>query len=90
MNTILDNKNNLLKRREVKLVIESDSNPGYENSKKLIAKQFKTEEENIAVKNVKSKFGRKTFLIDAFIYDSAKDKESMEPKPKVKKAPGAK
>lgn len=90
MNTILDNKNNLLKRREVKLVIDSDSNPGYENSRKIISKQFKCEEENIAVKNVKSKFGRKTFLIDAFIYDNVKDKDSIEPKPKVKKAQGAK
>ena len=83
---MLDIKNPLLKRREVKVIVESQSNPGIANSLKMIADQFKAKEDVIAVKAVKSKFGRKTFLIDAYIYDSAKDKEMIEPKPKVKKA----
>jgi len=80
-----DFKNSLLKRREVKVVVESPSNPGFQNSIKMIADQFKASEDSIAVKEVKSKFGRNTFLIDAFIYDSVKDKELIEPKKKVKK-----
>ncbi len=81
-----DFKNELLNRREVKIIINAPSNPGYAYSAKLISKQFKAAEEAIVVKNVKGKFGRDTFLIDAFIYDSVKDKEMIEPKKKVKKS----
>jgi ribosomal protein S24E len=89
MKTIMDFKNDLLKRREIKLIIEAQANPGFSNALKMIAEQFKSKEEEIVVKTVKSKFGRNTFLIDAFIYDSAQDKARIEPKKKVKKgAPG--
>jgi ribosomal protein S24E len=81
-----DFKNILLKRREVKLIIESQSNPGFQNALKIISDQFKESEDKVAVKAVKSKFGRNTFLIDAFIYDSAKDKSEIEPKIKIKKS----
>lgn len=83
-----DIKNNLLKRREIKFLIESEANPGFANATKMVADKFKAEEDKIVVKAVKSKFGRKTFLIDAFVYDSIKDKEFIEPKKKVKKAAG--
>jgi len=85
MKTILDTKNSLLKRREVKVLVESQSNPGFAASQSNIADQFKAKEDSIAVKAVKSKFGRNTFLIDAYIYDSAADKLKIEPKVKVKK-----
>ena len=85
MNVLTDKKNILLKRREVKLVIESDSNPGFEKSTELVANHFKSNAENVALKNVKSKFGRNTFLIDAYIYDTKEDKMNTEPKPKEKK-----
>ena len=81
-----DVKNLLLKRRELKVLLEAPSNPGFANSTKMIADQFKASEDVIIVKEIKSKFGRNTFLIDAFIYDSAADKKMIEPKPKVKKA----
>ncbi len=84
MNIIKDFKNDLLKRREVKVVITSKSNPGFTTASKLVSDEFKVKEDVLAVKNVKSKFGRDTFLIDAFIYHSANDKERIEPKPKVK------
>ncbi len=86
MKVISDFKNDLLKRREVKVLVEADSNPGFENAGKQIAEKFKASEEVIAVKGIKSKFGRSTFLISAFIYDSVDDKENIEPKPKVKRA----
>ena len=86
MNIILDNKNALLKRREIKAIVEADSNPGFENSTSLIANQFKSKPENIVLKNVKSKFGRNTFLIDAYIYDSEEAKEAIETKIKNKEA----
>ena len=85
MNILKDTKNDLLKRRELKLVINAGKNPGFAESLKTIAEKFKANEENIVVREVKSKFGRDTFLIDAYIYDTVQDKERTEPKKKVKK-----
>ena len=75
-----------MKRREVKVLIEFPSNPGFAKALSTVAEQFKAKEEAVAVKAVKSKFGRNTFLIDAYIYNSAEDKSKIEPKPKAKKA----
>lgn len=88
MKAIKDLRNDLLNRREVKILIESSGNPGMVNAGKAIAEQFKSKEENIAVKNLKGKFGRDTFLVDAYIYDSADEKKRIEPKVKVKKKAG--
>ncbi|MBS3072044.1 hypothetical protein J4408_03570 [Candidatus Pacearchaeota archaeon] len=84
-NLLRDFRNNLLKRREIKLVFTSEKNPGFDFSAEKIASQFKTDKDLIVIRNVKSKFGRDTFLVDAFVYDSKKDKERVEPKPKIKK-----
>lgn len=86
MKIITDFRNDLLKRREVKVIVESQSNIGFQNSLATTAQQFKAKEEAIVVKAVKSKFGRNTFLIEAYIYDSVKDKDSIEPRKKIKKA----
>ena len=85
MKTIKDTRNDLLNRREVKFLVNSSSNPGVSNARKMVVDEFKAQDENIAIKNVKSKFGRDTFLIDACIYDSASDRQRVEPKIKVKK-----
>lgn len=91
MEVIHDFKNDLLKRREVKMVVEAESNPGFADAMKVIAEKFKSVEDVIKVNNVKSKFGRNTFLVDSFIYDSLEDRERIEPKPKKKaKAEGGK
>jgi len=84
MKIISDFKNDLLKRREVKIVIDADSNPGSDRACKEIAEGFKASEDVIVVKGLKSKFGRDTFLIDALIYDSVDDKVRIEPKIKTK------
>lgn len=88
MKTITDFNNQLLKRRELKVIVESASNPGFDNALKQVSEQFKAKEDSIVVKAVKSKFGRNTFLIDAFIYDSPAEKAKIEPKKRVKKVPG--
>ncbi len=88
MKVLTDIKNPLLKRREVKLVVDSIGNPGFASAMKLVSEQFKAKEEAIVVNNVKGKFGRDTFLIDAMVYDSKEDKDKIEPKPKVKKVAG--
>lgn len=85
MKAINDLKNDLLKRREVKVIVESSGNPGFANAAKTIAEQFKAKEDVIVINNVKGKFGRDTFLIDAFIYNSKADKDRIEPRPRVAK-----
>lgn len=85
MKILSDEKNALLNRREIKAIVNAGQNPGFENAVKLVSEQFKSPVENIALKTLKSKFGRDTFLINAMIYDSLKAKESFEPKKKVKK-----
>lgn len=85
MNLIKDFKNDLLKRREVKLIITAEKNPGIASASQKIAEELKVNEDVIAIKTLKSKFGRDTFLIDAFIYNSVKDKETIEPRKKLKK-----
>jgi len=88
MNTIKDFRNDLLKRRELKLVVNAGKNPGFADAMKNVADKFKAKEENIVVREVKSKFGRDTFLIDAYIYDSAEAKVNTEPKKRIKKKEG--
>ena len=86
MEIIKDLKNDLLKRREVKLLIKSDKNPGFAVALDKIAEKFNVNKDFVFVNTVKSKFGRDTFLVDAFIYHSAEDKERLKPKAKVKKS----
>ncbi len=78
-------KNNLLKRREVELVVHSESNPGYENAKKAIAEKLKADENLVIVKAVRGKFGSNDFFIEAFVYDSEDAKKKIEPVKKEKK-----
>ena len=85
MKVISDFKNDLLKRKEVVFVIDSEANPGMVGANRAIIDKFKTHEENIAVKKIMSNFGKREFMIEAFIYNTKKDREMIERKPKVKK-----
>lgn len=87
-----DIKNDMLGRREVSFVITHSGNPGFAGASKLVSEHFKAPEENIMVENVKGKFGMKTFLVKASIYDSKELKdESFKrlTKPKKGAAPTA-
>lgn len=88
MNTIKNFRNDLLKRNEIKVVMSADKNPGFANSLKLIAEHLKVKEENIVLRELKSSFGRDTFLVEIFLYDSVMDKDNVEPKKKAKKKEG--
>lgn len=89
MNVVRDFRNDLLKRKEVTIMLHGDSNPGYEHAKKEIAQHFKINDEVLVIKTLKGNFGSKSFLVDALIYDNIADKDKIEPKPKVKKAASA-
>ena len=77
MEVVKDIKNDLLKRREVKVIIHNSGNPGFAGAEKVVDEKFKANPEVTIINNVKSKFGRDTFLIDAFIYDSVEDKNRL-------------
>ena len=84
MKLISEKKNTLLHRREVKLVVESPSNPGLQASAEKIADHFKTQKELVVIKKLESHYGKSEFFIDAVIYDNAQAL-AIEPKPKAKK-----
>lgn len=84
MKIIEDKQNSLLRRREIKAIVEVEKNPTMEEAAKKVAEQFKAQEDNIAIKLVRGKFGRNTFLIAANIYNNQEDKDKTEPKAKKK------
>ena len=88
MELIKENRNELMKRREVEFSMQHNSNPGFEQVRTHIADNFKTKVENVAVKSLKNNFGANKFMIQAFIYDSLEHKERTEPKVKTKKSSG--
>lgn len=82
---ILEEKNNFLSnRKEITFIIESEKNPNFEEITSLVSEHLKGEKENVAVKQIKGKFGRDTFKVVAYLYNSKEDKEKFEPKKKVK------
>ena len=85
MEKIREFDNKLLKRKEVVVREEFNGNPGFAKSTELIAKEFKTDQEKISVKKIESGFGSNEFTIEAFIYDSKEQKDTIEPKKKEKK-----
>lgn len=85
METIRDFDNRLLNRREVSLMIKSNTNPGFENSLKSIVEKFEAAEELIVVNNIYGKFGSNEFVIEAFIYSSPEDKNKLEKRKKEAK-----
>ncbi len=85
MKTVKEVKNELLKRKELLFSFEAERNPGFEASKKIIVEKLKVAPENVAVRSVRGNFGSKEFVVEAFVYENAKDKELIEPKVKPKK-----
>ena len=86
-----DFKNDLMKRREVEVLVTESKTPSFAEMSKKLSEHFKAPEENIMVEKVGGKFGRDTFLIKAGIYDTKELKdESFKRLTKQKKAaPGA-
>jgi ribosomal protein S24E len=75
METKKDIKNTLLKRREIQIVSEFDKTPSFAETSKMLADEFKASEDQIMVETIKGKFGRKTFLISASIYETKELKD---------------
>lgn len=78
-------RNELMKRQEISFLILDKKNPGFEEMKKKISGEMKKPEECIDVYNVEGKFGRDSFLVKAYIYDSKKELEAIKTLSKTKK-----
>jgi ribosomal protein S24E len=88
MKFTLNSYNPLLHRHEVIAKGSYPSNPGYSAVKEDIAKHFKKNVDCVAIKSVKGSFGSSEFIIEARVYDSVENLQSIEPKLKVKKVEG--
>jgi len=85
MKIISEKDNTLLNRKEVKMLVEAEKNPGFADMLKAVAEKYKIDESLINVNKIKGKFGRDTFLINAFLYKTVEEKEKQNRK-KEKKA----
>lgn len=83
---IIEEKDNkLFNRKEIRASIEADITPNNTDIEKIISKKFSIQPENIKIKKIKGSFGSNNFIISANIYNSKKDKESIEGKSKGEK-----
>jgi len=80
-----DIKNTLMKRHEVSFIVEAEKNPSFSEMKQKISSEMKKPEENIDVYGIQGKFGRGTFLIKAYVYDSKEDYDAIKILSKTKK-----
>jgi len=78
MKIIDDFKNELLKRQEIKISLEAEKTPSFEEARKIISEHFKKAEEVIEILGIKGSFGSNEFKIEAFIYDSKEDLEKAK------------
>ena len=90
MNVTMDFHNKLLKRRDIVVEKQYSSNPGFATVMKDVAQHFKTAEDCIVIRAIRGKFGSGVFIIEARVYDSANDLQSVEPKLRVKKVEAGK
>jgi len=78
MEIIKDIRNELFKRNELSLKLESEKNPSFDEIKTKISEDLKKPEENIDVYNIKGGFGKNEFIIDINIYDSKEDLDNIK------------
>ena len=82
-----EKENALFDRKEIRGFVESEIVPSRAETLKILSKKFKVPLENIKIKKIAGKFGSKTFNIEANIYSSKQDKDSIELKKKKEKEP---
>ncbi|MBU3906729.1 MAG: hypothetical protein KKA64_00590 [Nanoarchaeota archaeon] len=80
MKIIQEKENPLFKRKEIKILVESESNPSIIESEKQLSEKYSSQIDAIKVTKIGGKFGRDTFLISANIYSSKEEREKTEPK----------
>lgn len=81
-NATSEKENALFKRKEIEGSIESEITPSREDVLGILAKKFSVDSGVIKIKGIHGKFGSRIFTVSANIYESAEDKDSVEPKKK--------
>ena len=82
-----EKENALFNRKEIKGSIESEVVHSRVETLEILSKKFRVPSRNIKIKKILGKFGSKVFDVEANIYSSEKDKESIELKKKKEKLP---
>jgi ribosomal protein S24E len=77
-----EKENKLFNRKEIRGSAESDATPSRQDIAKLLAEKFSVPPENIKIKKITGKFGSRIFDIEANIYSSKQEKDSIELKKK--------
>lgn len=80
-----DIRNEIFGRQELKIDIETETSPSFNEVKKKISEKFGKPDENIDILSVKGAFGTHIFHVDAFIYDNKEQLEKMQNLRKTKK-----
>ncbi|MEK6741956.1 MAG: hypothetical protein AABX91_01340 [Nanoarchaeota archaeon] len=82
LKVIHEKENPLFKRKEVKVSVHSEKSPSREEASKILADKFSVPSGNVKIKSIHGSFGSKTFDIEANIYSSKGEKDSVEFKKK--------
>jgi ribosomal protein S24E len=85
MKIVSEKNNSLLHRKEILVLEDFESNPGFVKAKEFVAEHYKVNQDCIVILAVRGGFGTSSFSIEARVYDSSENKIAIEPKPRVKK-----
>jgi ribosomal protein S24E len=86
LNIIHEKENHLFSRKEVVAEVKKESSPKRDEIENLLAEKFSTAKEAVKIEKIMPKFSSDVFTIYARIYKSKEEKESIEPRIKVKAA----
>lgn len=84
-NLVQEKQNPLFNRKEVQGTIDSESTPSREGVLSSLSESLGVPKENIKIKGIHGSFGSKSFKVEANIYSSAEEKDSIEFKKKKEK-----
>lgn len=85
MKIINETENALFNRKEILAEVESEAVPSNAEVKKILSEKFSVPEDAVKINRIGSKFGSKTFSIEANIYSSKEDLDAVEVKTKKQK-----
>ncbi|MBS3081613.1 hypothetical protein J4416_01580 [Candidatus Pacearchaeota archaeon] len=85
MKFTLNSYNSLLHRHDVIAKKNYPSNPGLSVVREDIAKHFDKPIDCVVVVAIRGSFGSSEFVLEARVYDSVENLQSIEPKLKIKK-----
>ncbi len=85
MKIVKEIHNVLLHRKEVLILKDFESNPGIVKATEFVAEHYKVSLDCIVILAIRGGFGSSSFSIEARVYDSLEHKNSVEPKPRIKK-----